>query len=123
MQQKSKYKSKRQKAEPTRLGRVRAVDLGEGRRAGATLARVLLLAGAPPPVIELLAIRLLAPPEHAHRPPGLLHHVDDAVKHLSFRVRIQIVKQLSSKYDFCPYFFIYFSFFLKNHFYDFADPQ
>lgn len=70
------------KAEPTRLGRVRAVDLGEGSRAGAALARVLLLAGAPPPVVELLAIRLLAPPEHAHRPAGLLHHVHDAVEHL-----------------------------------------
>lgn len=76
-------KKRRHKAEPTRLGRVRAVDLGEGSRAGAALARVLLLAGAPPPVVELLAIRLLAPSEHAHRPAGLLHHVHDAVEHLA----------------------------------------
>lgn len=78
-----KKKKRRHKAQPTRLGRVRAVDLGEGSRAGAALARVLLLAGAPPPVVELLAIRLLAPSEHAHRPAGLLHHVHDAVEHLA----------------------------------------
>lgn len=80
---KKKKKKRKHKAEPTRLGRVRAVDLGEGSRAGAALARVLLLARAPPPVVELLAIRLLAPSEHAHRPAGLLHHVHDAVEHLA----------------------------------------
>lgn len=66
----------------TRLCRVWAVRLGEGSRARASLAWVLLLAGAPSPVVELLAVGLLAPPEHAHRPPRLLHHVHDAVQHL-----------------------------------------
>ena len=67
---------------PTGVCRVGAVRLGEGRRARAPLAWVVLLAGTPPPVIELLAVGLLAAPEHAHRAPRLLHHVHDAVQHL-----------------------------------------
>lgn len=66
----------------TRLCRVWAVRLGEGSRARASLARVLLLAGAPSPVVELLAVGLLAPPEHAHRPPRLLNHIHNAVQNL-----------------------------------------
>lgn len=67
---------------PTRLCRVWAVRLGEGSRTGASFARVLLLTWAPPPVVELLAIWLLASSEHAHWPPGLFHHVHNAVQHL-----------------------------------------
>lgn len=69
-------------AAPTRLCRVGAVCLGEGSRAGASFAWVLLLARTPSPVVKLLAIRLLAASEHAHWPPSLFHHVHDAVQHL-----------------------------------------
>lgn len=70
-------------AAPTRLRSVGAVRLGEGGGARTSFARVLLLARAPSPVVELLAIRLLAAPEDAHRPARLLHHVHDGVQHLA----------------------------------------
>lgn len=43
-----------------------AVCLGEGVGGGASFTRVLLLAGAPFPVVKLLAVGLLAASEHAH---------------------------------------------------------
>lgn len=78
-------------AVPTRLCGVRAVRLGEGSGAGAAFAWVLLLARTPPPVVELLAIGLLAPPEHAHWPPCLFHHVHNAVQHLQDKEGHRIV--------------------------------
>lgn len=52
------------------------------RGGGAAFLHVLGVAVAPDPVVELLAIGLLAPPQHRQRPPRLLHHVHDAVQQL-----------------------------------------
>lgn len=69
-------------AVPTRLGGVRAVCLGERSRARSCFAWVLLLTRTPSPVVQFLAVRLLASSEHAHWPPCLFHHVHNTIQHL-----------------------------------------
>lgn len=48
----------------------------------AAFLQVLGVAVAPDPVIELLAVGLLAAPQHREGAPRLLHHVHDAVQQL-----------------------------------------
>ncbi|EAW66755.1 hCG2041517, partial [Homo sapiens] len=55
---------------------------GPGRGGSGALLCVLGVAVAPRPVVELLAVGLLAPAQHRERAPRLLHHVHDAVQEL-----------------------------------------
>lgn len=50
--------------------------------AGGAFLQLLGVAVPPDPVVELLAVGLLAPPQHRQRAPRLLHHVHDAVQQL-----------------------------------------